>query len=140
MWLCHIRSSTFREGSLHATERIDSFRPSGDVNVIEGTVTGLRKGCACTAVRVRVGGRRGLTARWPCSSGERTKFRVGERIRTLIPVESVRLEAGWFRRGRGWWNRWVGRIVLVQGKPPVLLVSVNVDGEAGTVRSGNHSL
>jgi hypothetical protein len=73
-------------------------------------------------------------ARWPCSNGERTDFRVGERIRALIPVESVRLEAGWFRRGQARWNRWIGRIVLVQGKPPDLLVSVKVYGEAWTLR------
>lgn len=119
---------------MRATERIDSLHPSGDVNVIEGTVARVAQGLVCTAVRVRVGERTALTARWPCSNGERTDFRVGERIRALIPVEAVRLEAGWFRRGPGRWNRWIGRIVLVQGKPPDLRVSVKVYGEAWTLR------
>ncbi len=119
---------------MRATERSHSFCPSGDINVIEGTVTRVAQGLACTAVRVRVGERTNLTARWPCSNGERTDFRVGARIRALIPVESVRLEAGWFRRGPGRWNRWIGRIVLVQGKPPDLLVSVKVYGETWTLR------
>ncbi len=46
----------------------------------------------------------------------------------------MRVEVGWFRQGQGRWNRWIGRIVLVQGKPPDLLVSVKVYGETWILR------
>jgi hypothetical protein len=61
-----------REGSLCATQRVDLFRPSGEVNLIGGTV---------------------FTARWPNSSGARTDFREGADSRRVCA-----LEAGWFHR------------------------------------------
>ncbi len=64
----HVRCSTFKKGALCATERSDSFYPSGDITVIEGTVMRIAQGLACTAVRMRVGERTALMARWPCSN------------------------------------------------------------------------
>lgn len=119
---------------MRITRWMDPSCPSGDVNVIEGIVTRVRQGLTCTAACVRVGQRTDLTARWTGSNEAFGDLRIGQRVKAVIPAESVRLEAGWVRRSMRRWNRWIGRIVMVQGERPDLLVSVKVHGESWTLR------
>ena len=52
-----------------------------------------------------------------------------------VPAETVRLESGMFRRGKQRWNRWVGRIVLIQQVEAGSLYTVKVHGEEWTLKS-----
>lgn len=51
-----------------------------------------------------------------------------------IPAEAVRLEAGIFRRSKQRWNRWIGRIVLVESGEAGILYTVKIHGEDWTLK------
>ena len=52
-----------------------------------------------------------------------------------IPAEAVRLEAGMFRRSKQRWNRWIGRIVLVESGNAGVIYTVKIHGENWTLKS-----
>jgi len=52
-----------------------------------------------------------------------------------IPAEAVRLEAGMFRRSKQRWNRWIGRIVLIEHLESGLAYTVKVHREEWTLKS-----
>jgi hypothetical protein len=60
---------------------------------------------------------------------------IGQRVTVRIPTEAVCLEAGLFRQGRRRWNRWVGRVVLVQREGDDAHVDVKIHGDDVILRS-----
>ncbi|MGC4098252.1 MAG: hypothetical protein QM706_14150 [Nitrospira sp.] len=83
-------------------------------NTFSGVVISKQDGLTRTTARVRLSERTDLRIRWPTSSSRHADLGVGSHVRLSIPESAVQLEAGGFRRGKQRWNRWIGRIVLVQ--------------------------
>jgi hypothetical protein len=53
----------------------------------------------------------------------------------MIPARAVRLESGMFRRSKQRWNRWVGRIVLIEHLEAEVVYTIKVHGEEWTLKS-----
>ncbi|MBU6434944.1 MAG: hypothetical protein KJS98_16680, partial [Nitrospirae bacterium] len=81
-------------------------------NWVVGVVQSQHVGLVRSGVRIKIGERTNLRVRWPI--GNERFFVVGQHVVATIPAEAVRLEAGIFRRSTQRWNRWIGRIVLVE--------------------------
>lgn len=99
-------------------------------NALSGVVISKQEGLTRTTVRVRVSDRTDLRVRWPKFTRQHGDLRVGSAVRFSIPETAVQLEAGGFRRGKQRWNRWIGRVVLVQqdGGDTVTTVKIHRDG------------
>jgi hypothetical protein len=103
------------------------------VNWIAGVIQSQYVGLLRAGVRVKVGGRSDLRVRWAIEHDRR--FTIGERVVAAIPAEAVRLECGLFRRSKQRWNRWIGRIVLVEQRGGARLFTVKIHGEEWTMKS-----
>jgi hypothetical protein len=106
---------------------------SSIVNWIEGVVQSQRVGLVRAGARINLGERVHLRVRWPIGDGRR--FITGQRVIATIPAEAVRLEAGLFRRSKQRWNRWPGRIVLVEPYRDAQVTTVKVHGENWSLKS-----
>ena len=60
---------------------------------------------------------------------------IGQLVYVTIPEEAVHLEAGGFRRGKQRWNRWIGRVVLVNRKDEDPVTTVKLHWESITLKS-----
>ena len=125
------QSSEWNEGHNNrpAVSIDDTAAPPHLPNILTGIVISKQEGLTRTTVRIRVGERADLRARWPASSPAHGAVDIGQTVRLTIPTEAVQLEAGGFRRSKQRWNRWIGRIVLVgqSNREPVLTVKVYRD-------------
>jgi len=111
-----------------------SVRADGTIiNWVRGVIQSQYVGLIRAGVRIKVGGRTDLRVRWAIRN-ERL-FVVGQRVVATIPVEAVRLEWGIFRRSRQRWNRWIGRIVLVEATEAGVVYTVKLHGEEWTIKS-----
>jgi len=126
---------TFRGNPTSGFE-MNGSRISADgsiTNWIVGIVRSQYVGLVQVSVRIRVSERTGLRARWPIGKG--SCCTVGWRIVAMIPAEAVRLEPGIFCRSRQRWNRWIGRIVLVESRDTDVMYTVKVHGLDWTLKS-----
>ena len=103
------------------------------INWVRGIIHSQYVGLVRGGVRMKVGVRTDLRIRW--ARREECEFVVGQPVVATIPAETVRLESGMFRRGTQRWNRWVGRIVLIQQVEAGTLYTVKVHGEEWTLKS-----
>lgn len=103
------------------------------INWVRGIIHSQYVGLVRGGVRMKVGVRTDLRIRW--ARREEREFIVGQPVVATIPAETVRLESGMFRRGTQRWNRWVGRIVLIQQVEAGTLYTVKVHGEEWTLKS-----
>jgi hypothetical protein len=103
------------------------------INWVRGIIHSQYVGLVRGGVRMKVGVRTDLRIRW--ARREEREFVVGQPVVATIPAETVRLESGMFRRGKQRWNRWVGRIVLIQQVEAGSLYTVKVHGEEWTLKS-----
>ena len=103
--------------------------PSHLLTVLSGTLISRREGLTRTTLRIRVGERTDLRVRWQAHFPTGDTIEIGQTVRITIPAEAVHLEAGGFRRGKQRWNRWIGRVVLVNrnGENPVTTVKIHRD-------------
>jgi hypothetical protein len=100
---------------------------------VKGVIRSQYVGLVRTGVRMNVGERADLRVRWARMEAQR--FVVGQTVVATIPAEAVRLEHGMFRRSKQRWNRWFGRIVLVQQVEAGTVYTVKVHGEVWTLKS-----
>jgi hypothetical protein len=103
------------------------------LNRVDGVVLSRRAGPVRTVVRIRIGRRVDLRVKQPV--GDAGRWAAGQRVVAAIPAEAVRLEAGLFRRSKRRWNRWYGRIVLVEPYPGGQVLTVKVHGEGWSLKS-----
>src|SRR5690349_2141208 len=94
------------------------------VNWIGGVVQSRYIGMVREGVRIKVLDRLDLRVRWRI--GGRHLFGVGQYVIATIPAQAVTLEAGMFRRSKQRWNRWIGRIVLVEQSEGKRLYTVKI--------------
>ncbi len=102
------------------------------VNRVAGVVQSQHIGLVSTGVRIKVGERTNLRVKWPIGAERRVV--IGQHVAATIPAEAVRLEAGLFRRSKQRWNRWIGRIVLVESNEAGILYTVRIHGENWTLK------
>ena len=100
-------------------------------NWVAGLVQSQYMGLVRAGVRIKIMERIDLRVRWPI--GEERCFVAGQHVRAMIPAEAVRFEAGMFRRSTQRWNRWIGRIVLVESTDSGIVYTVKIHGEDWTL-------
>jgi hypothetical protein len=103
------------------------------INWVRGVIHSQYIGLVRAGVRIKVGAKTDLRVRW--ARREERSFVVGQPVVSTIPAEAVRLESGMFRRSKQRWNRWVGRIVLIQALEAGTMYTVKVHGEEWTLKS-----
>jgi len=131
-------------GSAFPCERRDTGEVMNDhgiastelmTNRVTGVIHSSQVGMTRAGVRLRVGERTDLRIRWPISQTDHRRLRIGGCVVATIPVGAVRLEAGMFRRGKERWNRWIGRIVLVESSEAGIVYTVKIHGENWMLKS-----
>ena len=60
---------------------------------------------------------------------------IGQTVRITIPVKAVQLESGGFRRGKQRWNRWIGRVVLVNRNNHDLVTTAKIHRDSIVLHS-----
>jgi hypothetical protein len=103
------------------------------INWIGGVVHSRYIGLVREGVRIKVLDRIALRVRWPIGAPQ--YFADRQHVIATIPAEAVRLEAGMFRRSKQRWNRWIGRIVLIEHLESGLVYTVKVHREEWTIKS-----
>lgn len=103
------------------------------INWVTGAIQCQYSGLVRSGVRIKVGGRTDLRVRW-CQADERF-FVMAQQVVATIPADAVRLECGIFRRSKQRWNRWIGRIVLVEQAELGNVYTVKIHGEEWTLKS-----
>lgn len=116
------------DGPVPGQQEGEAALPGGH-NVLTGVIEAVHRGLTRISVRLVTGHHTRLRVRWPEQRSRDLSFLVGQRIRAHIPTEAVSLEAGLFRQGRRRWNRWIGRVVLVQRERDLVLVTVKLHGD-----------
>ncbi len=104
------------------------------VNMIPGQVTSVHQGLLNVGIRVRIGERTDLRVRWPLGSDLKPGLVGGPPVQVMIPAEAGHLESGYFRLGKRRWNRWIGRIVLIETVQDRRVVSVKLHGDRVTLK------
>jgi hypothetical protein len=126
----------FSAKSITAAARVESGSISAEgtiMNWVKGLIHSQYAGLVRAGVRIRVGQRADLRVRW--EKRQERRFVVGQPIVAMIPAGGVRLESGMFRRSKQRWNRWVGRIVLIEHLEAEVLYTVKVHREEWTLKS-----
>ena len=109
--------------------------PSQFLNVQSGVVISRTEGLTRTTLRIRVGERTVLRVRRRAPSPIADSIEIGQTVQVIIPSEAVQLEAGWFRRGTQRWNRWIGRVVLVNRNTHDPVTTVKIHRDSITLQS-----
>jgi len=102
------------------------------INWIAGVVQSQYVGLVREGIRMKIIDRMDLRVRWPI--GEPRYFADGQHVIATIPAKAVRLEAGMFRRSKERWNRWIGRIVLMESTEAGITYTVKIHGEDWTLK------
>ena len=111
-----------------------TLRAEGTIlNWVRGVIHSQYVGLVRSGVRIKVGLRSDVRIRW--AKREERSFVVSQPVVAMIPAEAVRVESGMFRRSRQRWNRWIGRIVLIEHLEAGTIYTVKVHGEEWTLKS-----
>lgn len=102
-------------------------------NWVTGVIQSQHVGLVKAGVRIKVAERTDLRVRRPI--GDERFFVIGQHVVATIPAEAVRLEAGIFRRSKQRWNRWIGRIVLVESGDIGTVFTVKIHDEGWTLKA-----
>jgi hypothetical protein len=105
------------------------------VNVISAQIAAIHQGLTWVGIRLRIGERTDLVVRLPLSHYLTNGLSAGQWVKALIPAEAVHLEAGYFRRGKRRWNRWIGQIALVDSVQGECVIMVKLHNDQPTLRS-----
>lgn len=123
----------------HVSDRNGAWRAAPPsihslVNVIPVEINAIHQGLLNVGIRVRIGEKTDLRIRWPLGTAPISELRSGQSVRVVIPAEAVHLEAGYFRLRKRRWNRWIGRIVLIETLNEQRVVSVKIHNDVVTLR------
>ncbi|GKS57946.1 hypothetical protein YTPLAS18_14730 [Nitrospira sp.] len=102
---------------------------SDRVSVLHGEVELVHRGLTRIAIRLRVGRQTRVRVRRPADVDDGLPCQVGQGATVQISDEAISIEPGTFRQGRRRWNRWLGRVVLVERDGTRVHVSVKVQGD-----------
>lgn len=113
----------------------ETTSPSLISNFLMGIVISKTEGLTRTTLRIRVGEHTDVRVRWQATMPTRGAADIGQTVYVIIPEKAVHLEAGGFRRGKQRWNRWIGRVVLVNRKDEDPITTVKLHRESITLKS-----
>lgn len=122
-------------GGTRSGQRAGESTAPSHHTVLSGTVEAVHQGLTRISVRLVTGNHTRVRVRWPEEDGRALSFRVGQKVLVRVPADAVCLEAGLFRQGRRRWNRWIGRVVLVQQERDLAVVTVKLHGDDVIVTS-----
>jgi hypothetical protein len=128
-----------REGrteELHAEDRASLSA----WNLVPGSVLSIHQGLTMTGTRIKVGEHATLRVRWPTGDRNDDRLRIGQQVVVRISPSAVLLGAPGVWPGKDRWNRWTGRIVLVEPGRPNGMVTVKSFGENWTLMSAGSVL
>ena len=111
----------------HMIERAYACAEGTAINRIMGVIRSHHVGLVRAGVRIKIVERTDLRVKW--SIEDERYVLLEQRVVATIPAEAVRLEAGIFRRSKQRWNRWIGRIVLVESSHSGTVFTVKIHGE-----------
>lgn len=117
-----------RDGPISDHQEGEAAVP-GDHNVLSGVVEAVHRGLTRISVRLVTGHHTRVRVRWTEQGSRDLSFLVGQKVTARIPSDAVGLEVGLFRQGRRRWNRWIGRVVLVQRERDLVFVTVKLHGD-----------
>jgi molybdopterin-binding protein len=104
-------------------------------NIVSGKVESIHQGLTRTGIHVRIGQHVIIRLRLPSDIGSLHDVRIGQRVTAKIAADAVLLGVPGTWPGKERWNRWTGRIVLVEPGPSVDVVTTKVHGESWTLKS-----
>ncbi|HEX5549824.1 MAG TPA: hypothetical protein VFX36_03265 [Nitrospira sp.] len=136
MMLRKTDSITFQETNVVAARGVasGSFSAEGTIlNWMRGFLHSQYVGLVRSGVQIKVEARTYLRIRW--TKRDERRFIVSQPVVAMIPAGVVRLESGLFRRNKQRWNRWIGRIVLIEHLEAGVVYTVKVHGEEGPLRA-----
>jgi len=136
MMLRKTDSIDFQDTNVAAARRVESGSLSVEgtiMNWVRGLIRSHYVGLVRSGVRINIGARTDLRIRW--TKREKRHFIVGQPVVAMVPAAAVRLESGLFRRSKQRWNRWVGRVVLIEHLEAGAVYTVKVHGEEWTLKS-----
>jgi len=103
--------------------------------VINGRVVSILHGLTRTTIRIMVEDDTTIRVRCPSEFFERVGFHVGQQVVARIPAEGVLLGTIGIWPGSSRWNRWGGRIVLVEPGVSAPMITVKPQGKSWTLKS-----
>lgn len=105
-------------------------------NIVPGSVEAINQGLTLTGIRVNIGARALLRVRWRSDVHDEMRVQIAQQVDARIADEAVLLGANGMWPGKHRWNRWAGRIVLVEEDAAAgLLITVKLRGERLTLKS-----
>lgn len=84
---------------------------------------------------MRIGQHATVRLRLPSDIGSLHDVRIGQRVTAKIAADAVLLGVPGTWPGKERWNRWTGRIVLVEPGPSANVITTKVHGESWTLKS-----
>lgn len=128
----------WREGSDGVADQsniLEASPSAPNLNAVTGCVSAISHGLTRAWIHIQVGEKTDLRVKQLLRPDEVNDVQLGQRVIATIPPEAVRLEAGEFRQGKSRWNRWIGRIVLVEPERTAPLITVKLHGDSWTLKS-----
>jgi hypothetical protein len=112
-----------------------SKRVFTDCNHLAGRVISILHGLMRTTIKAMTEDEVLLTARFPSEGFQQNSLHIGQHISARIAADAVLLGTGGLWPGRERWNRWNGRIVLVDPGLYAPMVTVKIQGTSCTLKS-----
>ncbi len=104
-------------------------------NMVSGLVESIHQGLTRTGIHVRIGQHVTIRLRLPSDIGSLHDVRIGQRVTAKIAADAVLLRVPGTWPGKERWNRWTGRIVLVESGLSADVITTKVHGESWTLKS-----
>jgi len=114
-------------------QKVDGSRPGW--NLITGQVVSILHGLTRATMKVTTEDHTIFRARCPSELFERASVRIGEQVTAQIPADAVLLGTAGVWPGKDRWNRWTGRIVLVEPGLSAGAITVKLYGKSWTLTS-----
>lgn len=104
-------------------------------NTVAGSVVSIHQGLTNTGMHLHIGEHTTLRLRRPSDAIDGQMVRIGQKVTAHLALDSVLLAMPGKWPGKDRWNRWSGRIVLVEPAASSSLITVKVQGEQWTLKS-----
>jgi molybdopterin-binding protein len=104
-------------------------------NHVDGRVISILYGLTRTTVKVMSEDEVILTVRCPSEKFEQVNVRIGQQVTAQVNAHNVLLGMAGMSFGKERWNRWSGRIVLVNSRDSASLITVKLQGKGCTLTS-----